>query len=43
MTWKNKNIRDLYKGVNTFQQGYQFVTKMVKDENAALLEGAHTI
>jgi hypothetical protein len=29
---KNKNIRDLYKGINEFNKGYQPKTNLVKDE-----------
>jgi hypothetical protein len=29
---KNKNIRDLYRGINEFKKGYQPRTNFVKDE-----------
>jgi predicted NACHT family NTPase len=29
---KNKNIRDLYRGINEFKEGYQRRTNLVKDE-----------
>jgi hypothetical protein len=34
---KNKNIRDLYRGINKFKKGYQPRTKLVKDERGDLL------
>jgi hypothetical protein len=34
---KNKNIRDLYRGINEFQRGYQPGNNLVKDENGDLL------
>jgi hypothetical protein len=36
---KNKNIRDLYRGINDFKRGYQPRSKLVKDENGDLLAG----
>jgi hypothetical protein len=30
---KNKNIRDLYRGINGFKRGYQPRNNLVKDEN----------
>jgi hypothetical protein len=33
---KNKNIRDLCRGVNEFKKGYQLRTKFVKDERGYL-------
>jgi hypothetical protein len=30
---KNKNIRDLYRGINEFKKGYQPRTNMAKEEN----------
>jgi hypothetical protein len=30
---KNKNIRDLYRGINEFKKGYQPRIDIVKDEN----------
>jgi hypothetical protein len=40
---KNKNIRDLYRGVNEFKKGYQPRTNMVKEENGDLLADSHSI
>jgi hypothetical protein len=40
---KNKNIRDLYRGINEFKKGYQPRTKMVKAENGDLLADSHSI
>jgi hypothetical protein len=34
---KNKNIRDLYRGINQFKRGYQTRSNLVKDENGDLL------
>jgi hypothetical protein len=34
---KNKNIRDLYRGITEFKMGYQPKTNPVKDERADLL------
>jgi hypothetical protein len=34
---KNKNIRDLYRGINEFKRGYQPRNNLVKDENGDLL------
>jgi hypothetical protein len=34
---KNKNIRDLYRGINYFKRGYQPRCNLVKDENVDLL------
>jgi hypothetical protein len=40
---KNKNIRDLYRGINEFMKGYQPGTNMVKQENGDLLADSHSI
>jgi hypothetical protein len=40
---KNKNIRDLYRGVNEFKKGYQPKTNLIKDERADLLVDPHKI
>jgi hypothetical protein len=40
---KNKNIRDLYRGINEFKKGYQPRTNMVKEENGDLLADSHSI
>jgi hypothetical protein len=34
---KNKNIRDLYRGITEFKKGYQHNTNLVKDERGDLL------
>jgi hypothetical protein len=34
---ENKNIRDLYRGINEFKKGYQPRTNLVKDEKGDLL------
>jgi hypothetical protein len=34
---KNKNIRDLYRGINEFKKGYQHRINITKDENGNLL------
>jgi hypothetical protein len=34
---KNKNIRDLYGGINGFKKGYGPITNLVKDKNGDLL------
>jgi hypothetical protein len=34
---KNKNIRDLYRGINEFKRGYQPRNNLVKDGNGDLL------
>jgi hypothetical protein len=40
---KNKNIRDLYTGINEFKKGYQPRTNLVKDEKGDLLADPHKI
>jgi hypothetical protein len=40
---KNKNIRDLYRGINEFKKGYQPRNNLVKDENDDLLADSHNI
>jgi hypothetical protein len=39
----NKNIRDLYKGINEFKRGYQPRSNLVKDENGDQLADSHSI
>jgi hypothetical protein len=34
---KNKNIRDLYRGITEFKKGYQPISNLVKDERGDLL------
>jgi hypothetical protein len=40
---ENKNIRDLYRGINEFKWGYQPRNNLVKDENGVLLADSHNI
>jgi hypothetical protein len=40
---KNKNTRDLYRGINEFKKGYQPRTNLVKDERGNLLADPHKI
>jgi len=40
---KNKNITDLYRGINKFKTGYHPRTTLVKDENSDLLADSHSI
>jgi hypothetical protein len=40
---KNKNIRDLFMGINEFKKGYQPRTNLVKDEKCDLLTDLHKI
>jgi hypothetical protein len=40
---KNKNIRDLYKGINKFMMGYESRSNLVKEENGDLLAHLHNI
>jgi hypothetical protein len=40
---KNKNIRDLYRGINEFKRGYQPRINIIKDENGNLLADAQRI
>jgi hypothetical protein len=40
---KNKNIRDLYRGINEFKKGYQPRSDLVKDERGDLLADPHKI
>ncbi|PNF36913.1 hypothetical protein B7P43_G08389 [Cryptotermes secundus] len=43
MNSKNKNIRDLYGGINDFKRDYQPSSNLVKDENGDLLADSHNI
>ncbi|PNF35751.1 hypothetical protein B7P43_G13042 [Cryptotermes secundus] len=43
MNSKNKNIRDLYRGINKFKRGYQPSSNLVEDENGDLLSDSHNI
>jgi hypothetical protein len=40
---KHNNIRDLYRGINDFKNGYQLRTNLVKDEYVDLLADSHNI
>jgi hypothetical protein len=40
---KNKNIRELYRGINYFKKGYQPRTNIVKDEKGDLVADCHSI
>jgi hypothetical protein len=43
MNSKNKNIRELYRGINEFKRGYQTRSNLVKDENGDLPAESNTI
>jgi hypothetical protein len=43
MNSKNKNIRDMYRGINEFKMCYQTRSNLVKDENGDLLVDSHNI
>jgi hypothetical protein len=40
---KDKNTRDLYRGINEFKRGYQPRSNFVMDENGDLLADSTTI
>jgi len=40
---KNKNVRDLCRGVNVFKKGYQPKTSIVKDDKCDLVRDSHSI
>jgi len=40
---KNKNIRELYRGINDFKKGYQPRCNIVKDEKGDLVADSHSI
>jgi hypothetical protein len=40
---KNKNIRDLYRGVSEFKKGYQPKSNLVRGERGNLLEDPQKI
>jgi hypothetical protein len=40
---KNKNIRELYRGIHEFKKGYQPTANLVKDERGDLLADPHKI
>jgi hypothetical protein len=39
----SKNIRDLYRGINEFNRGYQPRINVVKDEKGDLIADSHSI
>jgi hypothetical protein len=43
MNSKNKNIRDMYRGINDFKKGYHLRSNIVKDANGVLLSDSHNI
>jgi hypothetical protein len=43
MNSKNKNIRDLYRGINEYRRGYQPRINLVKDKNGDLLADSYNI
>jgi hypothetical protein len=43
MNSKNKNIRDLYRGINEYKRYYQPRSNLVKGENGDLLADSNTI
>jgi hypothetical protein len=43
MNSKNKNVRDLYRGIHEFKKGYQPRNNLVKDEKGDLLVDSHNI
>jgi hypothetical protein len=43
MNSKNKNIRDMYRGINEFKRGYQPRNNLVKDENGDMLAESQNI
>jgi hypothetical protein len=40
---KNKNIKDIYRGINVFRKGYQPRPNLVKDDNDNLLADSPSI
>jgi hypothetical protein len=40
---KNRNVKDLYRGINEFKRGYQPRSNLVKDENDDDLAYCHNI
>jgi lantibiotic modifying enzyme len=40
---KNKNIRDLYRGINEFKKGYQARINIKRDENGNLLADPQSV
>jgi len=40
---KNKKLKNLYRGINDFQMGYQPRTNIIKDEKGHLITDSHSI
>jgi hypothetical protein len=40
---ENKNMRDLYRGINEFKKGYQPRISIIKDENGNLLADPQSV
>jgi hypothetical protein len=40
---KNKNNRDLYRGIHEFKKCYHPITNLVKDENSDILADSHVL
>jgi hypothetical protein len=43
MNCKNRNIRDIYRGIYEFKRVYQPISNIVNDENVDLLADSNTI
>jgi hypothetical protein len=43
MNSKNKNIRDVYRGINEFKRDYQPRNNLVKAESGDLLADSHDV
>jgi hypothetical protein len=43
MNGKNKNIGDMYRGINEFKRSFQPRNNLVDDENGDLLADSHNI
>jgi hypothetical protein len=43
MNGKNKNIRDLYRGINEFKRAYQPRNNFMRDENGDLVSLSHNV
>jgi hypothetical protein len=40
---KNKNIRDIYRGINDFEKGYQSRTNIARDKKGAVVADCHSM
>jgi hypothetical protein len=40
---KNKNVRDLYRGINEFKKGYQPIINIMEDENGNLIADPQSV